>query len=389
MVEGIITILFTSPLPVALVLIGTLCVAIAIIGKIPSLNIEGGRALVLAIFGLFLIFLAIMVAWLLASITSKENVTIPTDTALVELNPTEINTFPDATSTSQVKLSSTDSDFHEPTVTQSPVYLITSTPQSFFTVSDAEQIELRDDCGYSVPEYSIISYSDKTGISSEMTWDLTELQAGIVIGNAVEAIIDGTNLKPSGSSGVTFYINIVDPQERKLLWLKDGQFFIVPPENADGWLRLRERYMECKGKIRDTVSYPFLDDTDVSTDNEPTLSPTEKLEYDPTCNWALDWELQSDGSYLWVGLPPGSTSCQNIGQEGELLQKLRSGENIKLVVEVGEIPVGIDICQGQYTATTVVSQGQKCVPNNPSLWPQVTGTVIVTGSDGFVIGTGK
>jgi hypothetical protein len=61
---------------------------------------------------------------------------------------------------------------------------------------------------------------------------------------------------------------------------------------------------------------------------------------------------------------------------------------LTLVVEVGDTPIGLDICRGDYTATTVV-QGQKCVPRNPELWPQVTGKLIVTGSDGFLVGTGK
>lgn len=108
----------------------------------------------------------------------------------------------------------------------------------------------------------------------------------------------------------------------------------------------------------------------------------------PSCNWENDWQLQSDGSYLWVGSPPGTPACQNVGQAGEILQRLRNGENLTLIVQVGDNFLGLAICRGNYTATKVID-GQKCVPNNPELWIQVSGTLTVTGSDGFLVGTGK
>jgi hypothetical protein len=110
--------------------------------------------------------------------------------------------------------------------------------------------------------------------------------------------------------------------------------------------------------------------------------------YIPSCNWENDWQLQSNGSYLWVGSPPGTSSCQNVGQAGEILQRLRNGENLTLIVQVGDHFLGLAICRGNYTATKVID-GQKCVPNNPELWIQVSGTLTVTGSDGFLVGTGK
>ena len=119
----------------------------------------------------------------------------------------------------------------------------------------------------------------------------------------------------------------------------------------------------------------------------PTTQPTT-AGYIPSCNWEKDWQLQSDGSYLWVGLPAGTPACQNIGQAGTILQRLRNGENLTLVVKVGDEFIGLSICRGNYTATKVIA-GQTCVPNNPELWPKVSGTLIVTGSDGFAVGTGK
>ena len=124
---------------------------------------------------------------------------------------------------------------------------------------------------------------------------------------------------------------------------------------------------------------------------QPTaISPTQATSagYIPSCNWASDWQLQSDGSYLWVGSPPGTPSCQNIGQAGEVLQRMRNGENLTLIVEVGDGYIGLDICRGNFTATKVID-GQKCVPKNPELWIKVSGKLVVTGSDGFLVGTGK
>ncbi len=125
--------------------------------------------------------------------------------------------------------------------------------------------------------------------------------------------------------------------------------------------------------------------------SNPTLPPSTQSTtsgYTPSCNWEKDWQLQSDGSYLWIGSPPGTPGCQNVGQAGEILQRLRSGENLTLIVEVGNEPIGLNICRGNYSATNIIA-GQTCVPNNPELWPKVSGTLVVTGSDGFYVGTGK
>lgn len=131
----------------------------------------------------------------------------------------------------------------------------------------------------------------------------------------------------------------------------------------------------------------------------PIIQPTVQMQPSPTnqasstvytisCDWAKDWQRQPDGSYLWVGQPPGTPACQNVGQAGELLQRLRSGENLTLVVDVGTTPLGLSICKGTFTAQTVVP-GEYCVPNNPERWPRVTGRLVVTGSDGFMVGTGE
>ncbi len=132
---------------------------------------------------------------------------------------------------------------------------------------------------------------------------------------------------------------------------------------------------------------PFTTQLTIQPQPVPT-QPSSSTTYRISCDWAKDWQLQSDGSYLWVGQPPGTPACQNVGQAGELLHRLRSGENLTLVVDVGSTPLGLSICRGTFTADTVVP-GEYCVPDNPEKWPRVAGRLIVTGSDGFMVGTGK
>ncbi|RPJ27522.1 MAG: hypothetical protein EHM33_07755 [Chloroflexi bacterium] len=86
----VIAVLFTNPLPVALVILGVICIAVSIVGKIPPVILEGFRAFVLGAFGVVLILVAITSAWVLASfqiipvsgpepsITQPLPITIPT-----------------------------------------------------------------------------------------------------------------------------------------------------------------------------------------------------------------------------------------------------------------------------------------------------------------------
>jgi hypothetical protein len=69
----VITILFTNQLPVTLVILGVICVAIAIIGQIPSVKLQGPRAYALGGFGALLILVAIGVSVVLASSTSTSS----------------------------------------------------------------------------------------------------------------------------------------------------------------------------------------------------------------------------------------------------------------------------------------------------------------------------
>ena len=133
--------------------------------------------------------------------------------------------------------------------TPTPLSAPTSVTRTAFTVNDANQVVLREDCGYSIDDYTLAQ--DDT--VPTRTFDLANYPSGIVIGEAVMATIDGHLL---GSSGVTFIIELIEPEERRYLEIKDGAFFIVVSENAKGWLRLRERHLECRGKDRETVYFP-------------------------------------------------------------------------------------------------------------------------------------
>ncbi len=70
MAESVITILFTSPLPVSLVILGVICLAVAIMGYIPP-HVQGGRAYALGGLGIMLILGAIGAAWVFASVTPR------------------------------------------------------------------------------------------------------------------------------------------------------------------------------------------------------------------------------------------------------------------------------------------------------------------------------
>lgn len=70
------------------------------------------------------------------------------------------------------------------------------------------------------------------------------------------------------------------------------------------------------------------------------------------------------------------------------MQRLSNGENITLVVEVGDTPLGLSIRSGKYQATTVIP-GETCAADNPEIWPTVPGKLIVVESTGFLVGTGE
>jgi len=92
MLEAFITILLTSPLPVALVLSGVLCIAIAIVGEIPSIKVDKVRARNLGIFGGVLIILALGSSYLVAFVSLP----VSPNTNIVESTsaPTDIKVSP-------------------------------------------------------------------------------------------------------------------------------------------------------------------------------------------------------------------------------------------------------------------------------------------------------
>lgn len=218
----------------------------------------------------------------------------------------------------------------------------------------------------------------------------TSIEGGAEISAGYQSIIEGSvSAKYSQYRNVTKSQKLIAPpatnMEFILRWSEDVHSGNVTVNGATG-----------NYEVRVPVSVEQVSSQDLGCDGVVQVQPSPvSVTTQPTttvnitsCNWENDWQLQSDGSYLWVGSPPGTSACQNVGQAGEILQRLRNGENLTLVVEVGDDFLGLAICRGNYTATKVID-GQKCVPNNPELWIKVSGTLTVTGSDGFLVGTGK
>jgi hypothetical protein len=77
MLEAFITVLFTNTLPVALIILGVLCVGVSIVGRIPPIDIKGARAFFLGSFGAVLIIVAIGSAWILASVSQNSSTATP------------------------------------------------------------------------------------------------------------------------------------------------------------------------------------------------------------------------------------------------------------------------------------------------------------------------
>lgn len=231
-----------------------------------------------------------------------------------------------------------------------------------------------------------------------------ELEAGVWAG--YKSVVEGNlSAKYSKYQNTSKSIRVVAPpgtnMEFVLRWSDDVRAGNVQVNGKSGTYEVRipvsveqisSRDWGCGVSPSTSQQIPTLSQT--VTPHPPILqmqpSPTTppSTVYTISCDWAKDWQRQPDGSYLWVGRSPGTAACQNVGQAGELLQRLRSGENLTLIVDVGTIPLGLSICKGTFAATTVVP-GEYCVPNNPEKWPRVTGRLTVTGSDGFMVGTGK
>jgi len=218
----------------------------------------------------------------------------------------------------------------------------------------------------------------------------TSIEGGAEISAGYQSIIEGSvSAKYSQYRNVTKSQKLTAPpatnMEFILRWSEDVHSGNVTVNGSTGNYEVRvpvsveqvsSQDLGCGGVVQ-------VQPSPVSVTAQPTTTVNIT-----SCNWENDWQLQSDGSYLWVGSPPGTSACQNVGQAGEILQRLRNGENLTLVVEVGDDFLGLAICRGNFTATKVID-GQKCVPNNPELWIKVSGTLTVTGSDGFLVGTGK
>jgi hypothetical protein len=123
-----------------------------------------------------------------------------------------------------------------------------STPipiKSNYTISDAERVQLNEDCSYWEPKL-VAFYDDvylkQNGLMNSdgsVTWDISQLRQGIIVGDANNAEVDGQIL----GSYIFFTIS---SQGRKTLRLTQGGFLIVSPDDLEGAIRLRQRMLECK-----------------------------------------------------------------------------------------------------------------------------------------------
>jgi hypothetical protein len=126
-----------------------------------------------------------------------------------------------------------------------------------------------------------------------------------------------------------------------------------------------------------------------STNAPSTESPTP-IRF--SCSWSNDWELQANGSYLWIGSQPGSAACPKVGQEGDILARMDSGECLTLAVEVGDTPLPLAICLNgvQISGTFIPSSlDLPCYDDKVTTedqFPTVQGLVEITCSKGFAIG---
>ncbi len=137
---------------------------------------------------------------------------------------------------------------HEIEATQTSIAQVP--PATGFSVSDANQVPLDENCNYQLT--GIVIGEGRTGVNNnDVAYKLA--QDGYIVGDAIKATIDGVSL---GDDGVTFMIKLAEPHQRSELILRNGAFFIVAPEDAEGFLRLRVRNLECRKIFQELITYP-------------------------------------------------------------------------------------------------------------------------------------
>jgi len=168
------------------------------------------------------------------------------------------SSFPSITSTSTQT---------NPTATLTVAITSTNTKtSSAFIIEDANNV-IFDGCNYSehIDNEGDVTGNKGKGIQQAgdwFYWDLTEFPKGILIGDAVDVEIDGYNLREELAAnqypdGISFYVTLNDESDFSELRLRQGAFYIVSPEDADGFFRLRERHLECLGTNNLPVFYPL------------------------------------------------------------------------------------------------------------------------------------
>jgi hypothetical protein len=184
-------------------------------------------------------------------VSNNEDFAITATALSIQANQVEATRL--AIEARQQQIEATQTSFARTQATPIATNLPRVTQSDAFTEADANKVVLSETCNYWTPDLTL--YSDDTGNdkNSVIKWDITTLPSGFIVGDAILAEIDGHVL---GNNGVTFMIKLAEPQARQELNLRDGVFFIVSPENADGFLRLRVRNLECRGTNQAIVYYP-------------------------------------------------------------------------------------------------------------------------------------
>lgn len=129
--KTLLEILIGNPITVTLLIMGSVCIIIAIVGEIPSLRdkLTGARAFFLGVFGVFLMVLSVGLAWTLTpnSTLIATDTLIPTSTATYQPTATPMADIPTNTSTAFITNSTPKLIALTPITTNVPFSISTST----------------------------------------------------------------------------------------------------------------------------------------------------------------------------------------------------------------------------------------------------------------------
>lgn len=130
-----------------------------------------------------------------------------------------------------------------------------STPL-YFGVGDANEVTFDDECNYAIrvqidEDSTAHNLAGTQNPDGTVTCNLDDFQEGVIVGNAIQASVNGDLID---ANAALFLIDRGLDSSVTELTLYDGAFYIVHEEDAQGFLQLRQRYLNCLSKYR-TVTY--------------------------------------------------------------------------------------------------------------------------------------